>query len=116
MTNFLGNKIHDQYKLVKNIGNVKNYVKKSGNSITNIFDSDVFNKNLYKISKEYGLEKTMNYFCEHKPKWVSSRYKNVRSNLQSFLSNQLKKSSTKYKIENFNYSEKIEKCFISEKH
>jgi len=54
----------------------------------------------------------MNYFCDHKPEWVSSRYKNVRSNLQSFLSNQSKKSSTKFKIEDFNYPEEIEKWFI----
>lgn len=67
LTDSLGNKIHGQYESVKNIENVKNYVKKSGNYITNIFDSDVFNKNLYKISKEYGLEEAMNYFCEHKP-------------------------------------------------
>lgn len=112
----LGNKIHGQYESVRNIEDVKNYVKKSGNYITNIFDSDVFNKNLYKISKESGLEEAMNYFCDQKPEWVSSRYKNVRSNLQCFLSNQVKKSFTKFKLEDFNYTEEIKKWFIFEKH
>lgn len=110
-----GKQIHDKYESVKNVENIKNYIKKAGNYITNIFDSEIFNKNLYAMTKEKGLEESMNYFCEQKPEWVSTRYKNVRSNLQSFLSNQFKKSPTKFKKEDFTYPEEIQNWFDYEK-
>lgn len=57
----------------------------------------------------------MSYFCEVKPQWVSLRYKNIRYNLQSYLSNTLKKSPRKFNTSEFLYPKELLNWFENER-
>ncbi len=81
-----GNISSPEYFPVKDKDSIINQVKKMGSFICN-FETDMeFEFNLQKIAIELGLDKAMEYFCEKKPEFISSKYNLVRSNLKSFLS------------------------------
>lgn len=110
-----GNIIHGQYLSARNSSDVINYVKKAGEFISNSFSSEEFNKTLYELANTSGIEAAMNYFCKQKPEWVCTRYKNIRSNLMSYLSNNKQKVLPKFNREDYVYPEESKKWCETER-
>ncbi len=92
-----GEIIHGKYQTVKNKSELINFLKKSDNYITNLIDDEPFYLELYKLAKNSNLDAALDFFETHRPEWISTRFKNIRSNLQAYIKNNKKRKNLSLK-------------------
>jgi hypothetical protein len=77
--------IHGKYETVKKKSDIINFLKESGNYITDLVNDKAFYIELYNLAKNYNLDTAINYLENHRPEWISTRFKNIRANLQAYI-------------------------------
>ena len=80
-------KIKGNYKTlsVKEKNKCIESLKNKTDLITNLFNSETIYRELYKIAREQSIEEAMKYLEKTKPEWIATRYKNIHSNLKSYV-------------------------------
>jgi hypothetical protein len=102
-----GEKVHGRYETVRNKEDVIHYIRKSGDFITNLFNSSDIYVELYRLAKEESIDAAMKYLESVRPEWICTRFKNIRSNLECYIKSNSKKAEPVFSIENFNYPKEV---------